>query len=69
MNVKNIGIVSKLNTADVKIQPEDNSQSRLCVTDKTNPNIAEDMAASIKPIVWLKPVIWSKDITPKPIKG
>ena len=69
MNIKNIGMVTKLNNVVVKIQSEVNSQSSLYVMAITKPNIAEDIVASMNPIVWLNPVMWSKDNIPKAIKG
>lgn len=69
MNIKNIGMVTKLNNVVVKIQSEVNSQSSLYVMAITKPNMAEDIVASMNPIVWLNPVMWSKDNTPKAIKG
>lgn len=69
MNIKNIGMVTKLNNVVVKIQSEANSQSNLYVMAITKANIAEDIVASMNPIVWLNPVMWSKDNIPKAIKG
>ena len=69
MNIKNIGMVTKLNNVVVKIQSEVNSQSNLYVMAITKPNMAEDIVASMNPIVQLNPVMWSKDNTPKAIKG
>ena len=51
------------------MQSEVSSQSNLYVTANTNPIIADDMAASINPIVCSNPVMLSKDNTPNPIKG
>ena len=69
MNIKNIGMVTKLNNVVVKIQSEVNSQSSLYVMAITKPSIAEDIVASMNPIVRLNPVMWSKDNIPKAIKG
>ena len=51
MNIKNIGMVTKLNNVVVKIQSEVNSQSSLYVMAITKPSIAEDIVASMNPIV------------------